>query len=351
MHLQTLEVNDFRQRLMATYEESSADENSKRRYTAALMAVQYGMYDAFIDWGLTYSICAAIVCGITWYNANQNLVTVIWGISLLCSALILAVAGLKIPEWLGYYRKSQLKTIRDTSGFSAHAVNELIEGESTVTAFRLQVRLGVGKHFSQFVWFLLPFYVNLEFYWYLLSNFLGFVLGQLFLYIVFHCRKRFKNNRGRVAMGASTVLSIASSICFMFGIWIIETSWGLHVLGNSALLPVVFFAWLAFTLVLQAVKYQEHLKMSTRTQEDCLLFETTHREPAQDDVNDVEGEPNSENEGVDGVDDSSAKSSKHEGDDGVVEVSSTMKSSNPREYMSKDSMNATGQGYFYQTGK
>ena len=350
MHLQTLEVNDFRQRLMATYKESSADENSKRRYTAALMAVQYGMYDAFIDWGLTYSVCAAIVCGITWYNANQNLVTVIWGISLFCSALILAVACLKIPEWLGYYRKSRLKTIRDTSGFSAHAVNELIEGESTVTAFRLQVRLGVGKHFSQFVWFLLPFYVSLEFYWYLLSNFLGFVLGQLFLYTVFKCRKRFRNNRGRVAYLATFVLSAASSICFMFGVWIIETSWGLHLLGNTVLLPVAFFAWTALTLVLRGVKYHEHLinQHRTPTEEDCLLFETTHREPAQDDVNDVEGEPNSENEGAD---DSSAKNSKHEGDDGVVEVSSTMKSSNPRECMSKDSMNATGQGYFYQTGK
>lgn len=339
--MQTLEVNDFRQRLMATYDESSADKNTKRRYTAALMAIQYGMYDAFIDWGLTYSICAAIVGGITWYNANQNLVTVIWGISLLCSAFLLAVAGLKIPEWLGYYRKSQLKTIRDTSGFSAQAVDELIEGESTVTAFRLQVRLGVGKHFSQFVWFLLPFYVDFKFYWYLLSMFLGFVGGQVFLYIVFKCRKRFTNYRGRVAMGASTVFSVASAVCFMFGVWIVETSWGLNVLGNSVLLPVVFFAWLAFTLVLQAVKYHEHRKMSTQEASD-LLFESTHREP--EDVVDVEGEPNSENEGGDGVDDSFTKNSKQEGDD-------DMKSSNRREVMHKDGMNATGQGYFYQTGK
>ena len=347
MLMQTLEVNDFRHRLMATYKESSADENTKRRYTAALMAIQYGMYDAFIDWGLTYSICAAIVGGITWYNANQNLVTVIWGISLLCSAFLLTVAGLKIPEWLGYYRKSQLKTIRDTSGFSAQAVNEFIDG-GTISAFRYQVRLGVGKHFSQFVWFQLPFYVDFKFYWYLLSMFLGVLGGQVFLSIVFKCRKQFTNNRGRVAMGASTVFSVASAVCFMVGVWIVETSWGFNVLVNSVLLPVAFFAWLAFTLVLQAVKYHEHRKMSTQEASD-LPFESTLRELTQD-VVDVEGEPNSENDGGDGVEDSSTKNSKQEGDDGV-EISSSMKSSNRREVMHKDSMNATGQGYFYQTGE
>ena len=101
---QTLEVNDFRQRLMATYDDSTADVKTSRRYTAALSAIQYGMYDAFIDWGLTYTICYAIVGGFTWYNADLNLVEVIWGFSMMSSALIFAVAGLKIPAWLGYYR-------------------------------------------------------------------------------------------------------------------------------------------------------------------------------------------------------------------------------------------------------
>ncbi len=101
---QTLEVNDFRQRLMATFDDSTADDKTSRRYTAALQAIQYGMYDAFIDWGLTYTICYGIVGGITWYNADPNLVAVIWGFSLMSSALIFAVAGLKIPAWNGYYR-------------------------------------------------------------------------------------------------------------------------------------------------------------------------------------------------------------------------------------------------------
>ncbi len=101
---QTLEVNDFRQRLMATLDDSTANDKTSRRYTAALQAIQYGMYDAFIDWGLTYAICYGIVGGITWYNADPNLVSVIWGFSLMSSALIFAVAGLKIPAWIGYYR-------------------------------------------------------------------------------------------------------------------------------------------------------------------------------------------------------------------------------------------------------
>ncbi len=337
---QTLEVNDFRHRLMATYDDSTTDENKSRRYTAALLAIQYGMYDALIDWGFTYTICYAIVGGITWkYNADANMVLVIWGFSLVSSAVILAVAGLKIPEWLGYYRKSQLKTIRDTSGFASQAVDDFIEQDSTIAAFRYQVRLGVGKHFTQFVWFLLPFYVALKFWFYLLSVFVGFLFGQLYLYVVFKCRKRFRHNRGRVAMGASAVIAICSSICFMIGVWIVDSAWGIHIGKENILLPVAFFVWLGFCGLFEGVKYYEHRKLSTEEENDAQLFEDTVRDDPQDFGTGAE-EP---------------KSPTVE-DDGAVEVTpddtlETVSSTNRREAMHKDSVNATGHGYFYHTGK
>ena len=83
--------------------------------------------------------------------------------SIVFSAGILAVAGQKLPEWLGLYRKSHFITISDTSGFASAAVKTLGEkdgGTIGIRAFQQQVRLGVGKHFATFVWFLIPFYVS-----------------------------------------------------------------------------------------------------------------------------------------------------------------------------------------------
>ena len=209
---------------MATYGDSPSSYETSRQYVASLMAIQYGMFDAVIDWGLTYTVAYAIIGGLTWYNVDSHFLVVIWGFSLMCSALLLAVAGLKIPEWLGFYRKSQLKTIKDTTGFAAQAVEDLSAG-GTIEEFRYQVRLGVGKHFTQFFWFLLPFYVNLKFWFYLLSVFIGFVIGQLFIFIVFKCRQRFRKHRGVVALGASAVVAIGSAISFIRGVYIVNEGW------------------------------------------------------------------------------------------------------------------------------
>ena len=230
---------------MSTYDESTSENKTSRQYTAALVAIQYGMYDAFIDWGLTYLVCYGIVGGITWYNADSSLVLVIWGFSLMYSALIFAIAGLKIPAWLGYYRKSLFRTIRDTSGFAASAVEEWTK-KGALAEFRYQVRLGVGKHFTQFVWFLLPFYVALKFWWFLLSIFVGFSLGHLFLYVVFRCRKQFSHHRGRVSMGASAFVSVCSSICFMFGVWIVDSAWEVNIGNDKIVLPVGLFQGVKF---------------------------------------------------------------------------------------------------------
>ena len=223
--MQTLEVNDFRHHLMAKYDGESSSFETSQRYIASLMAIQYGMYDAVMDWSIIYTIAYAIIGGLTWHNADINFLTVIWGISLMATALILAVAGVKMPEWLGFYRMSQFKTIQDTSGFAAKAVQDLTAKGSTIAAFRYQARLGVGKHFTQFFWLLLPFYTNLHFWWYLLSIFIGFVLGQLFILIVFMCREKFPERRGYVAMGASAFIAIGSAISFMRGVEIVNIGW------------------------------------------------------------------------------------------------------------------------------
>lgn len=100
-------MNDFRHHLMSNYNDAPSSYETSRRYIASLIAIQYGMYDAVIDWMITYTVSYAIIGGITWYNADTSYLAVIWGFGLMCSALILAAAGLKMPEWLGYYRKSQ----------------------------------------------------------------------------------------------------------------------------------------------------------------------------------------------------------------------------------------------------
>lgn len=84
---------------------------------------------------------------------------------------------------LGFYCKSRLQILQDTSNLAKKAVQDLVsteEGSSnSITTFRYQVRLGVGSHFAQFVFFLLPFYFCLKAWFALLSVVLGKVLNVL----------------------------------------------------------------------------------------------------------------------------------------------------------------------------
>jgi len=100
--LQTLEVNDFRHRLAAAYDESpSLNSNSgSNLYIASLVAIRLGLRDAILDWTIMYGIGYAIVAGCTWTNAEPESVVVIQGFSVIFSAAILAVASSKFPQWV-----------------------------------------------------------------------------------------------------------------------------------------------------------------------------------------------------------------------------------------------------------
>ena len=121
--------------------------------------------------------------------------------------------------------RSPVHVLRDTSNLAPAAVEDLTTEGGSLAAFRYRVRLGVGKHLSQFVWFLLPFYVNLKPYAYLLSLLIGVVFGHLFLFVVFKCRIRFQAHRGRVAAVAAVFMSIVSALVFTAGMYVVEQGW------------------------------------------------------------------------------------------------------------------------------
>ena len=126
---------------------------------------------------------------------------------------------------LGVYRKSKLAVLKDTSDLAPQAVQDLTTEGSTLKSFRYQVRMGVGKHFSQWMYFLLPFYVDLKIWWALLSVAIGWVFGYLVLFVVFKCRQRFKKHRERVAICAGIFLSVISALCFTRGMYIVQEGW------------------------------------------------------------------------------------------------------------------------------
>lgn len=127
---------------------------------------------------------------------------------------------------LGVYRKSKLKSLKDTSDLAPQAVQDLTTTEgSTLKSFRYQVRLGVGKHFSQWIYFMLPFYVDLKIWWALLSIVVGWAFGYLVLFVVFKCRQRYKKHKERVAICAGIFLSVISALCFTRGMYIVQEGW------------------------------------------------------------------------------------------------------------------------------
>ena len=106
--MQTLEVNDFRHRLMVAYQNDSPSSSSSaaggsdtsNRYIASLIAIRYGLRDALIDWSIIYLIGYGIVGGITWKDAEPESVIVIMGFSIIISAAIIAISAFKIPQWV-----------------------------------------------------------------------------------------------------------------------------------------------------------------------------------------------------------------------------------------------------------
>lgn len=228
---------------------------------------------------------------------------------------------------------SQFKTIKDTSGFAAKAVEDLSAEDSTIAAFRYQARLGVGKHFAQFFWLLLPFYTNLKFWWYLLSVFIGFVIGQLFIFIVFKLRERFPKRRKSIAMGASAVIAIGSAAAFMRGVQIVNVGWNRGNGKMHVILPLSFFVWLLLICVFHGWKYFEHRNFET-DEDEPLLFASTHH---------GDGDGNAKKNTLETL---------AEGDESMEEALAEPLLDDPssrRDFMKKDSMDAAGQTYFYQT--
>mmetsp|Transcript_12309 Transcript_12309/g.26743 ORF Transcript_12309/g.26743 Transcript_12309/m.26743 type:complete len:728 (+) Transcript_12309:260-2443(+) len=277
----TLEVNDFRHRLMVAYDNSPSSDSNSNRYIASLVAIRYGLRDALVDWTLMYLIGYSIMAGITWTDAEPESLLVIWGFGVMISAALIAVSAIKIPQWLGMYHRSKLSILKDTSNLAPQAAHDLTTEGSSLKTFRYQVRLGVGKHFSQFVYVLLPFYVDLKIWAWLLSVVIGSAFGHAFLFVVFKCHRRFKKHRGRVAIGASFFLSIVSALLFTRGMFVVQEGWQRDIGNPQVLYPVSFFVWLAVCGLWQGLKYYEYNRLSTENTEEqeAQLFGTLENEP------------------------------------------------------------------------
>ena len=72
------------------------------RYIASLTAIRLGLRDAIVDWSIWYLMGYSIVAGFTWTDADPNTVLVIWGISVMVSAVIMAICALKVPQWVSF---------------------------------------------------------------------------------------------------------------------------------------------------------------------------------------------------------------------------------------------------------
>lgn len=64
------------------------------------MAIRLGLRDALLDAAILYFLTYGIVFGLTREDADSNALLIIWGTSYIVSASILAITGLKIPQWV-----------------------------------------------------------------------------------------------------------------------------------------------------------------------------------------------------------------------------------------------------------
>lgn len=284
-------MNDFRYYLQLAHTTSKDNNNdsnntnnntsnnskiSHHRYVASLVAIRLGLRDAIVDAAILYSITYSIVAGLTWNDTDPNIVYIIWGVSAITSAFILAIGGLKIPQWMGYYHKSNLQFLTDTSGRAPSAVRTLKnEGSQITSDFRYKVRLGVGKHLHTFICYLLPFYINLKVWALFISIMVGIAFGLVYLFVLHKCKQRYDVHLGRVAMLASVFLSICSSLIFVWGMDIIDNIWDWNLTDQRWVLGLTtFFGWLAVLVLIQIIQYYEQVKFD----KDHVLEEGSEQE-------------------------------------------------------------------------
>ncbi|KAL9188112.1 hypothetical protein ACHAXT_006490 [Thalassiosira profunda] len=266
----TLEANDFRHHLhlahrLPTLARPSHPHIPHHRYVASLVAIRLGLRDALVDAAILYALGYAVVIGFTYGDADPNSLFILWGFSAMVSACLLGIAGLKVPQWLGYYRRSNLQLLKDVSGRASTAVRDLTEGGVGVVDFRYQARLGVGRHAAQFVFFLLPFYTDLKVYAFFVSILVGLLFGHLYLFIVYWFRQRFSDRLAQVAIGSAIALAAVSALVFVEGMYIINTLWHWDLKVDGWVISLTsWLGWLGLSLFLQLIQYCEQRKLAAR---------------------------------------------------------------------------------------
>lgn len=123
---------------------------------------------------------------------------------------------------LGYYHRSRIQILNDTSTLARRATSE---DSITFSSFRYRVRLAVGIHFLKFYFILLPFYVGLKLWAYLVSILTGVTFGYLYLFVVFKCRQKFRRSRPLVALGSASFLYVVSAAIFQKGMYLVNEAW------------------------------------------------------------------------------------------------------------------------------
>mmetsp|Transcript_12346 Transcript_12346/g.18365 ORF Transcript_12346/g.18365 Transcript_12346/m.18365 type:complete len:652 (+) Transcript_12346:84-2039(+) len=307
----TLEVNSFRLRLKQAYVQpsSASSQPSTKRYIASLVATRLGLRDAVIDWSAIYVILYAIIGGTTYFDADPDSLFVLRGLNAMISALIVGIASLKILQWLGLYRTSKFQIIQDSSNIAPTAVHNLLSGssspdtaagdddekqdepnKSTLSTYRYQVRLAVGKHFAKFTILLLPFYVALRVEYFVASIVIGLVGGHLFLYSVYKCRQTFDNS-GKIAIGASAFLSLGGGALFGWGLILWGESWQWNT-PKGVIFIASFFSFQAVMTIFHGITYWEHIQYGKAAAEEDggAGPNTSAEEEAVKDAKDERGE-------------------------------------------------------------
>lgn len=127
------------------------------------------------------------------------------------------------------------------------------------------------------------------------------MFGLVYLRVVFVCRKRFKDHRRRVAIGATVFFTIISGIIFAYGLATIDLVWNWSFYGSFTffqLATIAFFSWAGILVLIQAIQFLEQNQIRK------------HR-AANDNVVSAEIEEGEEDDGGDGDDPKLFVASKH----------------------------------------
>jgi hypothetical protein len=259
-----IDIADYRILVIDNWDRNRWDKTNKAITQMSACAIAFALF---------VYIATALVVSLTTRNLDQKAISIIYGLSLLFSCIVIFSLSYKTPKWLGHYYSAKRK--------------ELYRVDGSLKKLLFHLRWTIWRHFGQVYFILTLFYCGVIPATIPVSVLLGVTAGWLVYGSVYTSRTRYNKHTKTVAIVMSVFLAVCSCISFAVGCVYIQQVWG----NNSTTSPwklgtVSFFVAFALEMCIHvwmswrsARDFAVHADKRSRIEGYSMTYKTIHFTP------------------------------------------------------------------------